>query len=345
MFKISDNAMEVLISFIKAFLLITAKILQIAKLNSFTAKLPSSLYLARKLIGTQEDSFTKFVTCPTCHKIYNINDCKEKQVNGKEVSKKCNHVEFPFHPMARFRRPCGSTLMKSVRCSNGTEHLYPRNIYCYQSLITSLQHLLKQPDFVENCQKWMSQKSASNLYRDVYDGELWKQFQVYDGVPFLSIPHNFAFILNVDWFQPFQHTQYSLGAIYLAILNLPREIRYLRQNIILLGVIPGPSEPKKHINSFLSSMVEELQQLWQGVVMKAHNDNAIVVRGALLCVACDIPAARKVSGFVGSSALHGCSRCLLEFPTDKFGEKPDYSNFDRTQWPSSYIRCTSANVN
>ena len=33
------------------------------------------------------------------------------------------------------------------------------------------------------------------------------------------------------------------------------------------------------------------------------------------------------------SAFHACSRCLKEFPTAKFEEKPDYSGFDRTKWP------------
>ena len=47
---------------------------------------------------------------------------------------------------------------------------------------------------------------------------------------------------------------------------------------------------------------------------------------------CDIPAARKVCGFVGHRALKGCSKCLLSFPTECFGEKGDYSNFDRTSW-------------
>ena len=59
-----------------------------------------------------------------------------------------------------------------------------------------------------------------------------------------------------------------------------------------------------------------------------------LVRAALLCLACDIPAARKVSGFMGHSAFHACSRCLKEFPTAHFGEKPDYSGFDRSKWPS-----------
>ena len=35
---------------------------------------------------------------------------------------------------------------------------------------------------------------------------------------------------------------------------------------------------------------------------------------ALMCVACDIPAARKCCGFKGHSANYGCSQCKKFFP-------------------------------
>ena len=56
------------------------------------------------------------------------------------------------------------------------------------------------------------------------------------------------------------------------------------------------------------------------------------MRAALLCCSCDVPASRKVCGFVGHGACKGCSKCLLSFPTCSFGEKADYSNFDKSQW-------------
>ena len=37
------------------------------------------------------------------------------------------------------------------------------------------------------------------------------------------------------------------------------------------------------------------------------------LKAGLLCVACDIPAARKVCGFLGHMAKLGCSKCTKEF--------------------------------
>ncbi len=66
---------------------------------------------------------------------------------------------------------------------------------------------------------------------------------------------------------------------------------------------------------------------------RCSNDGCrIYVRAALLCCACDIPAARKVCGFMGHAALKGCSKCLLNFPTAQFGEKADYTNINRSEW-------------
>ena len=46
--------------------------------------------------------------------------------------------------------------------------------------------------------------------------------------------------------------EYSVGVIYLSLNNLPRSLRYRRENVIIVGIIPGPSEPKltKSLKSF-----------------------------------------------------------------------------------------------
>ena len=87
------------------------------------------------------------------------------------------------------------------------------------------------------------------------------------------------------------------------------------------------------MNSYLRPLVDDLKQLWNGVVMQSESGAPVFVRAALLCTSCDIPASRKVSGFVGHNAYHGCSRCLKPFPTENFGEKPDYTGTDRDNWP------------
>lgn len=99
------------------------------------------------------------------------------------------------------------------------------------------------------------------------------------------------------------------------------------ENIILVGVIPG--EPHIHINTLLDPLVDELLKLWDGVAMKS---SMVLVRAALICVTCDIPAARKVCGFVSHRGRKACTNCLKDFPTETFGDQPDYSGFERDSW-------------
>ena len=81
-----------------------------------------------------------------------------------------------------------------------------------------------------------------------------------------------------------------MGAMYLTIMNLPRRLRFRQENVILLGLIPGPREPKRNINAFLQPFVQ-LLRFWQGVLMSVHSfQEKVLIRCALLCVACDIPA-------------------------------------------------------
>ena len=109
----------------------------------------------------------------------------------------------------------------------------------------------------------------------------------------------YGVMINIDWFQPFDHYAYSLGVVYLVIMNLPRNQRYKRKNVITVGIIPGSHEPPLTINSYLSPLVDEL---WSGIQMKLPDSTEKTVRVALLAVACDMPASRKVCGFLSHSA-------------------------------------------
>jgi len=53
------------------------------------------------------------------------------------------------------------------------------------------------------------------------------------GTEFSALAFCNEFLLNVDWFQPFDHHTYSVGVIYLVLLNFPRATHYKRENVIV----------------------------------------------------------------------------------------------------------------
>ena len=101
------------------------------------------------------------------------------------------------------------------------------------------------------------------------------------------------------------------------ILNLPREERYKTENVILCGIIPGPSEPKLTVNSFLAPLIYDLQLFMNGVEYSLPGNVHVNIKAALLLTSSDIPATRKLCGFIGHSA-NACSKCLLPFKCGTF---------------------------
>ena len=321
MFRLSDVGLGVLLAFLATLMRILASTFHISPLKDFASHMPKTVRAARTFLGRSQDQFTKWACCPSCSALYQLDKCTVQLPDGTKSSRKCSHIRFPNHPQARFRRPCGTVLMKTVRTSSGTTYLYPRQMYCYNSLIEFLKRRLLQPGFIDRCEAWRNRTAQEGVLGDVFDGQVWKDFMNPEGVPFLSMPYNFALTVNVDWFQPFKKSVYATGIIYLAVLNLPRTERFTSENILLLGVIPGPTERELTINTFLKPLTEELLKLWNGVVMETHDNRLVLVRAALLCVACDVPAARKVCGFSGHRELRGCSKCLKPFPTEHLVRK------------------------
>ena len=129
---------------------------------------------------------------------------------------------------------------------------------------------------------------------------------------YLASPCNFCFTMNVDWFNPYKDTEYSAGAIYLTIQNLPRTDRYLMENVLLVGMIPGPKEPERDINTFLEPLIDDLQILHKGVTVQNPNSffGSTTIRAILTCIGSDLPATRKVCGFLSYNATKGCSKCF-----------------------------------
>src|SRR5215469_9697189 len=245
-YRLSDTATESLVKFIRYLLILHD--------DKTYSKFPKSLNMACKLFGIG-DKIIRYATCPKCCKLYSLKDLKTDKPYH------CSYKDFPNHPISSFRSPCNTVITKPVPETKGIVHK-PALIYPIINIKDQLQRLYNKKGFEESCRKWSTRPINDRELSDIYDGKTWKTFKdPNDGQLFfrhdVSDSH-LGIMLNLDWFQPFDNSQYSVRVMYGVICNLPRSERFKTPNILTLAVIPGPNEPKLHqLNHYLAPIVDQ----------------------------------------------------------------------------------------
>lgn len=232
--------------------------------------LPSSVHsLYSDLDLHQDDTFKSFAVCTECFKLHEIAVaplvCKAIMFNGDACKGKVRQQ---------------SNILRT---------------YVLNDIGRKLGDMFARPGFWNLIEHWRNKPVDSDM-SDIYDAAVWQQFQTVNGQAFLNEPGNVGLVLNVDWYQPYENASYSVGAMYLAILNLPLAVRYKPENVVVVGLMPGPKEPSMTMNTFLKPIVDQLLLLWDtGLSVGVADINTFAtIRAALMCTTCDIPATRKV---------------------------------------------------
>lgn len=146
---ISDNGLAWLLQFLLQFLKVINAYAPTDTLNELSIIFPTSIYMIRKLLAVDRDSFTKFVVCPKCTKCYQYDECV-KNVDGRHVVKRCSSKFYTRGKVC----VCDAQLVKKVTLKNNTVKYYPIFYYCYNSIINSLEKLVQRKGFAEKCEKW-----------------------------------------------------------------------------------------------------------------------------------------------------------------------------------------------
>jgi len=263
------------------------------------------------------------VCCPKCFSTY--------EWKPSDPQEPC--PEFCVYQDTPNSRVCG----RRLRTTNSTpQPSLPTRQFFYQDLHHWIARMYSRPDIEDYLDKNpMGTKTSSEKMEDIWDGTVLRDFTGPDGLPFMQKPKSegrLVFGLNMDGFHP--HGSREAGkrtaicGIYLVCFNLPPALHFKMENVFLLGIVPGPREPSTHeVNHLLRPLVDDLLLLWNlGIYLSqtARYPFGRLVRGALLPVICDLPAARRVAGLGGHASGHFCSECLLKLE--------DINNLESDTW-------------
>ena len=216
-YRLSEKGTVALLNFLKTLLSFVARVSYTPLLMRLAQTLPKSVQSICKCFR-RDHNLEEFVVCPKCSHLYNISECIIRK-GGHEESTKCTHVDFLSHPVHSRRAKCDTVLMKRVKVGRSFK-LVPRKTFLYRNLVTALVNMARRPGFLQKCEHWRN--NSDGLCGDIYDGRVWHDIKSINGRPFTELPNNLCLGMNIDWFNPYDETVYSVGAIYVVVLNLPR---------------------------------------------------------------------------------------------------------------------------
>lgn len=78
--------------------------------------------------------------------------------------------------------------------------------------------------------------------------------------------------MSTDGIQPFNNTDKTIWPVTLVINEVEHKKRFLYQNLILAGIWPGPSKPKRfEMSAFLEIIVQQLKELEEGFTYECRS--------------------------------------------------------------------------
>ena len=195
----------------------------------------------------------------------------------------------------------------------------PTREFLYQDLKEWVGRLYCRPGFEELLDR-KPQHNEDGIVDDIWDAPIVRDLLGDDGMPFFGQEGSegrLLFSFNLDGFNPYGNKtagkKVTCCGMYMVCLNLPPDIRYNVENMFLVGIIPGPHSPSTHqINHVLRPVVEDLHILWKDGIFLTQtplHPRGRRVRGALVPLVCDLPAARQMSGLTSHSHRNFCSEC------------------------------------
>jgi hypothetical protein len=223
-----------------------------------------------------------------------------------------------------------------------------RRRFSYIPLIPRLRALWENEDMAKLMEYRGKFTHDPETIKDIFDGLLYrsllgKHVQPVGGPTqrhqYFERDTDMVLGLSTDGYAPFRRRAKTAWPLLLFNYNLPPDIRFHQDNMLSLGVIPGPNKPKD-FDSFLWPLVEELLELELGVLARdGRTQKHFHLRAHLLLVFGDMPAISMVMNMKGHNGFCPCRFCEIRgarIPGNV--HSPYYVPLDRSKHPNPDAR-------
>ncbi|KAH8152606.1 uncharacterized protein LAJ45_03447 [Morchella importuna] len=243
---------------------------------------------------------------------------------------RCTHCDHP-----RWMEPSSRTRNPRLKVPYATHSYIP-----VAHRISLLFSKAEQASLMTTYRSIAEKDRDKGLISDYWSADLFNDMKTRHGL--FSNDTDIGFLLSTDGVKVFKSRRsFSIWPLLLVNLNLPPAVRFKKRNMLLLGFIPGPNNPKD-IESFLFPLIQEFLLLERGIpnVWNASRNHNFTLRAHICLVAADMPGREKLMNFKG--VFHRGVYCPLEPPTNPApptvqarygGEPPDLTTYDSSNLP------------
>lgn len=205
------------------------------------------------------------------------------------------------------------------RSSRGKYSRIPKRTFIYLPLCPRVVRSYGTSSIAESLQSHqgnLADNEGENIIiSDIHGSPVWKRAYSREGT-FQGDPRGVSLSLCLDGLNPWSKnkTSYSMWPIVLGQLNLPRKIRNLFSNLILLGIIPAQDDGKEpaNLDPYLEILVDELLCLTDMRIYDAYRKEPFQVKAEVLLHVLDYQGIGKVFHLTGSGSYRGCSWCQIK---------------------------------
>lgn len=135
---------------------------------------------------------------------------------------------------------------------------------------------------------------------DFYSGDVYKRTQ-------RKVSENILpFTLNIDGGKIFKSSKGSLWPMQLTQLYLPPQIRYLPENVLVVGIYCALEKP--NLGAILKPLAEEMKDLFKGINVY-HRENVLQCVPLIMFSACDLQARSPLQNITSVAGYYGCPCC------------------------------------
>lgn len=175
--------------------------------------------------------------------------------------------------------------------------------------------------------------TSKQCYSDFSNSKIHTEIH-YESLGLFQDPHDIAFALSTDGAQLTMKKHSNTWILILILLNLPADIRYQTNNVIINFATPGPNSPGD-IESFLRPLFEEMAEASEGIwIWGALKDAYFVCRAWITLGLGDMLGSAKINGMAGHGGIYGDRFSMVQAAktSDQSGSRAQYYpilNIDR----------------